>query len=121
MNAPRAERHHVDGGEPQIGAHAHFRDGDEVALDHRIMHVAAHQHFRYGMAHQLADSQLSLRRLGSISRVETARTAQKAASARGVTHASLPPATIAVASPRLMISKASPIACAPEAQAETVQ
>src|SRR5207245_11274537 len=60
-------------------------------------------------------------RLGSMSRVETARTAQKAASARGVTHASLPPATMAVASPRLMISKASPIACAPEAQGETVQ
>ena len=62
-----------------------------------------------------------LARLGSMWRVETARTAQNAASARGVTQASLPPAIIAVASPRLMISKASPIACAPEAQAETVQ
>ena len=58
--------------------------------------------------------------LGSLFRVDTARIAQKAAIASGVTQASLPPAIMAVASPRRMASKASPIAWAPEAQAETV-
>ncbi len=56
-----AERHDVNGGEPQIGSHAHFRHGDQVTLDDRIMHVTARQHFGERVAHQFADTQLTLR------------------------------------------------------------
>ena len=58
-----AERHHVDGGEPHVGRHAHFRHGDEMAFEHRVMHVAARQHVGHRVAHELADAQRALRRL----------------------------------------------------------
>src|SRR5262249_58355729 len=35
-----AERHHVDGRKSQVGAHAHLRHGDQVALEHGIVHLA---------------------------------------------------------------------------------
>ncbi len=57
-----AERHDVDGREPQVGAHAHLGHGDEVAFEHRIVHVAARQHIGHGVADQLADAQRALRR-----------------------------------------------------------
>src|SRR6478752_5288264 len=56
-----AHRHDVDGGEPQVRAHAHFRHGDEMALDDRIVHVAAREHLGHRVAHQFADAQLALR------------------------------------------------------------
>ena len=55
-----AERHHVDGGEPQVRRHAHLRHGDEMGLDHRIMDVAAGEDLRHRMPHQFADAQLTL-------------------------------------------------------------
>ena len=61
-----------------------------------------------------------LARCGSSFRVERARALPKPASAIGVMVASLPPATITSASPARMRRSASPIACAPEAHAETV-
>src|SRR5262245_15776783 len=36
-----AERHHVDGGLAQIRTHANLGHGDHVALDHRVVHLAA--------------------------------------------------------------------------------
>src|SRR6185312_576720 len=58
------ERHNVDGGEPQVRGHAHLRHGDEMALDHRIVHVAARQHLGDRVANELADAQLALRAAG---------------------------------------------------------
>src|SRR5450759_4630202 len=55
------ERHDVDRRQPQVGGHAHFRHGDEMALDHRVMHVAAREQLSHRMAHQFADAQLALR------------------------------------------------------------
>ena len=55
------ERHDVDGRQPQVGGHAHLRHGNEMALDHRVMHVAAGEHLGHGVTHQLADAQLALR------------------------------------------------------------
>ena len=52
-----AERHDVDGGEPQVGRHAHLRHGDEMGLEHRIVHVAARQDLGEGVADELADAQ----------------------------------------------------------------
>jgi len=54
-------RDDVDGREPQIGAHAHFRNRDHVRFQHRIAHVAAHEHLGDRVAHQFADAQLTLR------------------------------------------------------------
>ena len=59
--------------------------------------------------------------LGSPGRVVTARMAQKAAKASFVIVDSLAPAIIAVASPRRMVSNASPMAWAPEAQADAIE
>ena len=56
-----AERHHVDGREPQVGGHAHLGNGDEMAFDHGIVHLAAREHVRERMAHELAHAQLALR------------------------------------------------------------
>src|SRR6185312_406444 len=56
-----AHRHDVDGGEPQVGAHAHLRHGNEMTLDDRIVHVAAREHLGHGVAHQFANAQLALR------------------------------------------------------------
>ena len=58
---------------------------------------------------------------GSSLRVDIARMLQNAAIPTGVIGASLPPAIMALAQPRRMVSAASPIACAPVAQAELVQ
>src|SRR6266536_2089643 len=56
-----AERHHVDGRQPQIGAHADFRHGDQMRLDHGVMNLALRQQLGHGMTHGLADAQLALR------------------------------------------------------------
>src|SRR5215813_2442667 len=45
-----AERHHVDGGELEVGAHAHLGHGDHVLLDHRVVHLAARQDVGDGVA-----------------------------------------------------------------------
>ena len=42
----------------------HLRHGDEMAFDHRIVHLAARQHVGDGMANQFADAQLALRAAG---------------------------------------------------------
>ncbi len=55
-----AERHHVDGGEPQVRRHAHLRHGDEMGLDHRIVDAAAREDVRHRMADEFADPQLTL-------------------------------------------------------------
>ena len=52
-----AERHDVDRSRAEVGRHAHFRHRDHVALEHRIMHLAARQHLGERMAHELADAQ----------------------------------------------------------------
>ena len=61
-----AERHHVDGREPQVRAHAHFRHRDHVAFDDRIVDVAARQHLGERVANQFADAQRALRRAGGM-------------------------------------------------------
>ena len=65
LGVASAERHHVDGGEPQIGGHAHLRHRDQVRFDHRIMHVAARKHLGERMTDQFADAQLALRGAGA--------------------------------------------------------
>ncbi len=55
-----AERHHVDGGEPQIRGHAHLGHGDEMAFDHGIMHLTAREQLGQRVADELADAQLAL-------------------------------------------------------------
>ncbi len=64
LGVAAGERHDVDGGQPQVGGHAHFRHGDEMALDHRIVHIAAREHLGDRMPHQFADAQLALRAAG---------------------------------------------------------
>ena len=64
LGVAAGERHDVDGGEPQVGGHAHFRHGNEMAFNDRIVHVAARQHVGHGVAHQFADAQLALRASG---------------------------------------------------------
>jgi hypothetical protein len=39
-----AKRHHVDRRHAQVGRHPHLRHGDEMALEHRIVHVTPRQH-----------------------------------------------------------------------------
>ena len=56
---------------------------------------------------------------GSSSSTASPRIAMKPARMSGWMHASVPPAITASASPRLISSAASPIACEPVAQAET--
>src|SRR5207253_4990274 len=58
-----AERHHVDGREPQVGGEPHLRNRDQMALEHRVMHVAAREQFGQRMPDELADAKLALRRL----------------------------------------------------------
>ena len=58
----RRKRHHVNGSEPQIGAHPHFGDGDQMRIDHRIMNRPARQNLGERMAHQFARAQRALRR-----------------------------------------------------------
>ena len=60
-------------------------------------------------------------RCGSSLRLERAPAAAKPATPMGTMEASAPPATIALTSPRLIISAHSPMASAPLEQAETVQ
>ena len=60
-------------------------------------------------------------RSGSSLRFVIARQAQNPAIPIGLIGASAPPASMATASPRLMISNASPIALAPVEHAETIQ
>jgi hypothetical protein len=55
-----AERPHVGGGNLEVRAHAPFRHGDQVRLDHRIVHVAAREHVRYRVADEFAHPQLPL-------------------------------------------------------------
>src|SRR5262249_557921 len=55
-----AERHCVDGRKPQIGGHAHLGNGDDMALEHGIMHIAASKHLGKYMTHELAYAQLPL-------------------------------------------------------------
>src|SRR5262249_22483463 len=57
-----AERHHVDGGEPQVGGDTHLRHGDHVIFDHRVMYFAAGQDLGQRVADELAGTQLALRR-----------------------------------------------------------
>jgi hypothetical protein len=52
-----AERHHIDSREPQVRAHPHLRHRDHLALDHRIMDVAPHQHVGQFVTHKFADAQ----------------------------------------------------------------
>ena len=66
----------------------------------------------------LSNGRLAL--AGSSLRVESARSAPKPPMPIGVIAASDPPAIITSAAPRLMISKASPIACADAEQAVQV-
>ena len=60
-----AERHHVDGGELEVGAHAHLGHRDEVALDDRIMHVTARQDVGDRVTDDLAGAQRALGRARS--------------------------------------------------------
>jgi hypothetical protein len=55
-----AERHGVDGRKPQIRGHAHLGNGDDMALEHGIMHVTASKHLGEHMPHELAYAQLPL-------------------------------------------------------------
>ena len=57
-----AERHHVNGREPQISGHLDLRHRDQVSLDHGGVHLAARQQLRQRMTDELADAQLALRR-----------------------------------------------------------
>src|SRR5580704_15192060 len=56
-----AKWHDVDGGEPQIGAHAYFGHGDHVRFHHRIVDIAARQHAGELVADQFTDAKLTLR------------------------------------------------------------
>src|SRR5262249_7691413 len=56
-----AERHHVDGREAGVGAHADLGNRDEMRLDHRIVHLAVREELGDGVTHRLADAQLALR------------------------------------------------------------
>ncbi len=56
-----SERHHVNGGKPQVGAHAYFRNRDHVSFDDWIMHVTTGEHFGERMPHQFTNTQLPLR------------------------------------------------------------
>jgi hypothetical protein len=58
--------------------------------------------------------------VGSSSSATRPRMAQNPARISGWMHDSVPPASTASASPRLMISSPSPTACEPVAQADTV-
>src|SRR5215831_15172921 len=55
-----AERNHIDLLLPQVRRHAHLRHGDEMAFEHRIVDVAARQHFRECVTDQLANAQRAL-------------------------------------------------------------
>ena len=57
---------------------------------------------------------------GSSSSPTSPRMAEKPPRMMGWTHASVPPAMTASASPRRITSAASPIACEPVAQADTI-
>src|SRR5262245_12184713 len=56
-----AERHHVNGREPQVRAHAYLRHRNEMRLDHRIMNFATRENFGECVADDLAGAQLALR------------------------------------------------------------
>ncbi len=62
VGALAAERHDEDGGELEVGRHAHFGHGDHHALEGRIVDLAALEDFGEGVAHQFADAQLALGR-----------------------------------------------------------
>jgi hypothetical protein len=55
-----AERHCIDGRKPQIRGHTYLGNGDGMALEHGIMHIAASKHLGQYMPHELAYAQLSL-------------------------------------------------------------
>ena len=56
-----SERHHIDGGEPQIGAHMHLRHRDHVCFHGWVVDVAARQHGGELVTNQFADAKLALR------------------------------------------------------------
>ena len=60
-----AQRHNVDGCEPQVGRHAHLRHRDEVPFQHGIVYVPSRQHVGERVPHQFADAQSALRRSGA--------------------------------------------------------
>src|SRR5215472_6231930 len=57
-----AERHHVDGGELEVRRHANLGHGDDMALDDRIMHLAARKNVGDRVADHLAGAQGALAR-----------------------------------------------------------
>jgi len=59
-----SQRHNVDGGEPQVGRHAHLGDGHDMGGEHVVVHVAAREHLGEGVADELAHAQLALRGAG---------------------------------------------------------
>src|SRR6516164_8562925 len=61
IRVPAAERHHIDGCEPQIRRHAHLGNRNDVPFNDGIMHLAACEQVGKGMPHKLAHAQLALR------------------------------------------------------------
>ena len=55
-----AERHDEDGGELEVGRHAHFRHGDDRALQRRVVDLAALEDVGQRVADQFADAKLAL-------------------------------------------------------------
>src|SRR5262249_25265713 len=51
-----AKRHDVNGGQPQVGAYANFRNRDHVAFNYRIMDIAARKHVGELVTDQFADA-----------------------------------------------------------------
>src|SRR5262249_22586473 len=64
-----AERHDVNGRQPQVGSHSYFWDGDRVAFHYRVMHAAPCQQIGECMTDELTYSQLALRELRSALRM----------------------------------------------------
>src|SRR3954468_6493954 len=60
-----AERHHVNGGEFQVGRHAYLGNRNNVAFEIGVVHVTLRQNIGDRMAYGLADAQLALRAAGS--------------------------------------------------------
>src|ERR1700742_4088977 len=59
-----AERHHIDRCKLEVRRHPHFRHGDDVTLEVRVMYIAVRQDLRERVTHGFADPQLTLRAAG---------------------------------------------------------
>src|ERR1700722_12218353 len=93
LHVAAAKRHDVDGGELEVRAQAHLRHRDEVALDHRVMHLAAREDVRDRVADDLAGAQRALGRAGSAVAMMVA-CHENSSCKRGLQAALLPPAPI---------------------------